>query len=238
LPACNREVAARKSHGWEGGIRAALFSVRESSTCSTSTTPAASTARAKAHLGALDFVTAKGRVVSVGSPGTGNAHLPSAGPSAPARPGTGSVHDQLGEAGVEGAQRRAAHAKQTSAGAEVARTQQRHQAVDTPRHQIAVRRLAVGAPEPAAEVPGRHVRVPCERLDVQRPCVVPVDPIASAVQRASGRYCAESGRPVRRGRTSHKATVAQAAAHHCRANGGCHGQDRADVGARLRSTSR
>jgi hypothetical protein len=123
-------------------------------------------------------------------------------------------------------------------GAEVARTQQRHQAVDTPRHQIAVRRLAVGAPEPAAEVPGRHVRVPCERLDVQRPCVVPVDPIASAAQRASGRYCAESGRPVRRGRTSHKATVAQAAAHHCRANGGCHRQDRADVGARLRSTSR
>ena len=37
-------------------------------------------------------------------------------------------------------------------------------------------------PELAAQVPGRHVRVAGERLDVQRLRVLPVDPVADAAQ--------------------------------------------------------
>jgi len=49
-------------------------------------------------------------------------------------------------------------------------------------YQVAVRRLAVGEPELAAEVPGRHVRAAGERLDVQRLRVLPVDPVADPAQ--------------------------------------------------------
>src|SRR5271154_1178277 len=77
--------------------------------------------------------------------------------------GAGWHADQLGEAAAEGPQRRAADGETDLRDAELAMTQQRHRALDAPRHQVAVRRLAVGAPEPAAEVPGRHVRVTGER---------------------------------------------------------------------------
>jgi hypothetical protein len=64
----------------------------------------------------------------------------------------------------------------------VLRRTQRHRAFDAPGHQVAVRRLAVGEPELAAEVPGRHVHAAGERLDVQRLRVLPVDPVANAAQ--------------------------------------------------------
>src|SRR5205807_8892525 len=90
--------------------------------------------------------------------------------------------DQVGEARAERAQRRAADRETDLGDAEVATTQQRHRALDAPRHQVAVRRLAVGEPELAAEVPGRHVRAAGERLDVQRLRVLSVDPVADAAQ--------------------------------------------------------
>src|SRR5439155_25172190 len=89
---------------------------------------------------------------------------------------------ELGEASAEGAQRRAADGETDLGDAEIATTQQRHRALDAPRHQVAVRRLAVGEPELAAEVPGRHVRVAGERLDVQRVGVLPVDPVSNAAE--------------------------------------------------------
>src|SRR3984893_3415548 len=96
--------------------------------------------------------------------------------------GVGRHTDQFGEASAERAQRRAADRETDLGDAEVATTQQRHRALDAPRHQVAVRRLAVGEAELAAEVPGRHVRAAGERLDVQRLRVLPVDPVADAAQ--------------------------------------------------------
>ena len=96
--------------------------------------------------------------------------------------GAGRHTDQLGEASAEGAQRRAADRETDLGDAEVATAQQRHRTLDAPGHQVAVRRLAVGEPELAAEVPGRHVRAAGERLDVQRLRVLPVDPVADAAQ--------------------------------------------------------
>jgi hypothetical protein len=90
--------------------------------------------------------------------------------------------NQLAEASAEGAKRRAADREADLGDAQVATTQQRHRALDAPRHQVGVGRLAVGAPELAAEVPGRHVRAAGERLDVQRLGVLPVDPVAHAAQ--------------------------------------------------------
>jgi hypothetical protein len=96
--------------------------------------------------------------------------------------GAGRHTDQVGEATAEGAQRRVADRETDLGDAEVATTQQRHRALDAPRHQVAVRRLAVGEPELAAEAPGRHVRAAGERLDVQRLRVLPVDPVADPAQ--------------------------------------------------------
>src|SRR6266849_4637942 len=96
--------------------------------------------------------------------------------------GAGRPTDQVGEATTEGARRRAADRETDLGDAEVATTQQRHRALDGPRHQVAVRRLSVGEPELAAEVPGRHVRAAGERLDVLRLRVLPVDPVADAAQ--------------------------------------------------------
>jgi hypothetical protein len=79
-------------------------------------------------------------------------------------------------------ERRAADLEADLGDAEIAPTQQRHRALDAPRHQVAVRRLPVGAAELAAEVPGRHVRAAGERLDVQRLGVVAVDPVADLTQ--------------------------------------------------------
>ena len=70
-------------------------------------------------------------------------------------------------------------AKQTSV---TLTSPQRHRPLDATRHQVAVRRLAVGAPELATEVPGRHVHAAGQRLDVQRLGVLPVDPVANAAQ--------------------------------------------------------
>ena len=88
--------------------------------------------------------------------------------------------DQLGEAGAEGAERRAADSEADVGDAAVAPAQQHHRALDPPRHHVAVRRFAEGEPELAAEVPGRHVRTAGERLAVQRLGVLPVDPVADA----------------------------------------------------------
>src|SRR6516162_9200222 len=70
--------------------------------------------------------------------------------------GAGWHTDQLGETGAEGAQRRAAHRETDLGDAEVATSQQRHRALDAPRHQVPVWRLAVGEPLLPAEMPGVH----------------------------------------------------------------------------------
>ena len=118
--------------------------------------------------------------------------------------------DQFGEASAEGAQRRAADRETDLGDAEVATTQQRHRALDAPRHQVAVRRLAVGDPELAAEVPGRHVRAAGERLDVQRLCVLPVDPVADAAQSREVAQVIRLGGPTghMQDRTTHRSCLA------------------------------
>jgi hypothetical protein len=90
--------------------------------------------------------------------------------------------DQLGEAGAEGAERRAADREADLGDAEVATAQQRHRPFDASSHQIGVGRLAVGDLELTTEVAGRHVHAASERLDVQRLCVLPVDAVADATQ--------------------------------------------------------
>src|SRR5919108_2075058 len=82
--------------------------------------------------------------------------------------GAGRHTDQLGEASAEGTERRAADGEADLGDAEVAPTQQGHGALDAPRHEIGVRRLAVGELELAAEMPGRHVDAPGQCLDVER----------------------------------------------------------------------
>lgn len=90
--------------------------------------------------------------------------------------------DQLGEPGAEGTQRRASDGETNLGHAEIATSQQRHRALDAARHQVGVRRLAVGDLELTAEVAGGHVRVAGQRLDVQRLGVLAVDAIADAAQ--------------------------------------------------------
>src|SRR5919107_3905930 len=63
----------------------------------------------------------------------------------PAPIDAGRHTDQLGEASAEGAQRGAPYLEADLGDAEAATTQQRHRALDAPRHQVSVRRLAVGA---------------------------------------------------------------------------------------------
>ena len=108
--------------------------------------------------------------------------IPAVARAASAPVGAGRHAGQFGEASAEGAQRRAADRETDLGDAEVATAQQCHRALDPPRHQVAVRRFAVGEPELAAEVPGRHVRAAGERLDVQRLRVLPVDPVPDAAQ--------------------------------------------------------
>jgi DNA replication protein DnaC len=76
LTAClQREVAAREAHGGEGRIRAARFPARKSLE-EFDYDHARSLKRAViAHLGTLDFITAKDNVVFLGPPGTGKTHL-------------------------------------------------------------------------------------------------------------------------------------------------------------------
>jgi DNA replication protein DnaC len=76
LVAClQREVAARESHGGEGRIRAARFPARKSLEEFDFDHARALKREVIAHLGTLDFVTARDNVVFLGPPGTGETHL-------------------------------------------------------------------------------------------------------------------------------------------------------------------
>jgi DNA replication protein DnaC len=75
LVAClQREVAARESHGGEGRIRAARFPDRKSLEEFDFDHARGLRRDLIAHLGTLDFVTAKDNVVFLGPPGTGKTH--------------------------------------------------------------------------------------------------------------------------------------------------------------------
>jgi len=76
LVAClQREVAARESHGGEGRIRAARFPARKSLEEFDFDHARGLKRDTVAHLGTLDFVTARENVVFLGPPGTGKTHL-------------------------------------------------------------------------------------------------------------------------------------------------------------------
>jgi DNA replication protein DnaC len=76
LVAClQREVAAREAHGGEGRIRAARFPARKSLEEFDFDHARGLRREMIAHLGTLDFVTAKENVVFLGPPGTGKTHL-------------------------------------------------------------------------------------------------------------------------------------------------------------------
>jgi DNA replication protein DnaC len=76
LAAClQREVAAREAHGGEGRIRAARFPARKSLEGFDYDHARSLKRETIAHLGTLDFITAKENVVFLGPPGTGKTHL-------------------------------------------------------------------------------------------------------------------------------------------------------------------
>jgi DNA replication protein DnaC len=76
LIAClQREVSARESHGGEGRIRSARFPARKSIEEFDFEHARGLKRDLIAHLGTLDFVTAKDNVVFLGPPGTGKTHL-------------------------------------------------------------------------------------------------------------------------------------------------------------------
>jgi DNA replication protein DnaC len=76
LVAClQREVSARESHGGEGRIRAAKFPARKSLEEFDFDHARGLKRELIAHLGTLDFVTARENVVFLGPPGTGKTHL-------------------------------------------------------------------------------------------------------------------------------------------------------------------
>ena len=76
LVAClQREVAARDAHGGEGRIKAARFPARKSLEEFDFDHARGLKRDVIAHLGTLDFVTAKDNVVFLGPPGTGKTHL-------------------------------------------------------------------------------------------------------------------------------------------------------------------
>ncbi|HEX4103670.1 MAG TPA: IS21-like element helper ATPase IstB [Pseudonocardiaceae bacterium] len=76
LVAClQREVAARESHGGEARIRAARFPARKSLEEFDFDHARGLKRDIIAHLGTLDFITAKDNVVFLGPPGTGKTHL-------------------------------------------------------------------------------------------------------------------------------------------------------------------
>jgi DNA replication protein DnaC len=75
LAAClQREVSARESHGGEGRIRAARFPGRESLEEFNFDHARSVKRDLIAHLGTLDFVTAKENVLFLGPPDTGKTH--------------------------------------------------------------------------------------------------------------------------------------------------------------------
>jgi DNA replication protein DnaC len=76
LIAClQREVSARESHGGEGRIRAARFPARKGLEEFDFDHARGLKRELIAHLGTLDFVTAKENVLLLGPPGTGKTHL-------------------------------------------------------------------------------------------------------------------------------------------------------------------
>jgi DNA replication protein DnaC len=76
LAAClQREVSARDAHGGEGRIRAARFPARKSLEDFDYDHARGLKRETIAHLGTLDFVTAKENVLLLGPPGTGKTHL-------------------------------------------------------------------------------------------------------------------------------------------------------------------
>jgi DNA replication protein DnaC len=76
LIAClQREVSARESHGGEGRIRAARLPSRKSLEEFDFDHARSLKREVIAHLGTLDFVTARDNVVFLGPPGTGKTHL-------------------------------------------------------------------------------------------------------------------------------------------------------------------
>src|SRR3954451_23451579 len=76
LIAClQREVSVRESHGGEGRIRAARFPARKSLEEFDFDHARGLKRELIAHLGTLDFVTARENVVFLGPPGTGKTHL-------------------------------------------------------------------------------------------------------------------------------------------------------------------
>jgi DNA replication protein DnaC len=76
LVAClQREVAARESHGGEGRIRAARFPARKSLEEFDFDHARTLKRDTIAHLGTLDFITARDNVIFLGPPGTGKTHL-------------------------------------------------------------------------------------------------------------------------------------------------------------------
>jgi DNA replication protein DnaC len=76
LAAClQREVAARDAHGGEGRVRAARFPARKSLEEFDFDHARGLKRDLIAHLGTLDFVTARENVVFLGPPGTGKTHL-------------------------------------------------------------------------------------------------------------------------------------------------------------------
>jgi DNA replication protein DnaC len=76
LIAClHREVSARESHGGEERIRAARFPARKSLEEFDFDHARGLKRDTIAHLGTLDFVTARENVVFLGPPGTGKTHL-------------------------------------------------------------------------------------------------------------------------------------------------------------------
>ena len=76
LIAClQREVSARESHGGEGRIRAARFPARKSLEEFEFDHARGLKRELIAHLGTLDFVTARENVLLLGPPGTGKTHL-------------------------------------------------------------------------------------------------------------------------------------------------------------------
>jgi DNA replication protein DnaC len=76
LAAClQREVAAREAHGGEGRIRHARFPARKSLEEFDFDHARSLKREVIAHLGTLDFVTARENVVFLGPPGTGKTHL-------------------------------------------------------------------------------------------------------------------------------------------------------------------
>jgi DNA replication protein DnaC len=76
LAAClQREVAAREAHGGEARIRTARFPARKALEDFDFDHQRSLKRDTIAHLGTLDFVTAKENVVFLGPPGTGKTHL-------------------------------------------------------------------------------------------------------------------------------------------------------------------